>query len=203
MPTVSRNPALIALSLPPEVDAFLTSTLLVAIAEIGDKTQLLSFILAARLRKPKTIIAGIFVATLLNHALAGSVGVWLASLIAPHWLPWITGGVFVAFGVWALYPDSLDDAPRMYRAGAFVTTTIVFFIAEMGDKTQLATVALGAQYQGALFAVVSGTTLGMMLANVPAVMVGEKLAERLPLQRIRWIAAGLFIATGVATIIFR
>ena len=183
------------------MEAFLTSTALVAIAEIGDKTQLLSFVLAARLRKPMAIIAGIFVATVLNHALAGSVGVWLAQLIAPQWLPWITGTVFIAFGLWALHPDSLDEDPKIHPAGAFVTTTIAFFIAEMGDKTQFATVALGAQFQGALFAVVMGTTLGMMLANVPAVMVGEKLAKRLPLNVIRWIAAGVFIATGVYTML--
>lgn len=183
------------------MEAFLTSTLLVAIAEIGDKTQLLSFVLAARLRKPGAIIAGIFVATVLNHGLAGSVGVWLASLIAPHWLPWITGIVFIVFGLWTLHPDSLDDTPKMHRAGAFVTTTIAFFIAEMGDKTQLATVALGAQYHGALLAVVMGTTIGMMLANVPAVIVGERLAKRLPLNIIRWIAAAVFIATGIVTML--
>jgi putative Ca2+/H+ antiporter (TMEM165/GDT1 family)/Fe2+ or Zn2+ uptake regulation protein len=183
------------------MEAFLTATALVAIAEIGDKTQLLSFVLAARLRKPWAIIAGIFVATLLNHALAGSVGVWLAQLIAPHWLPWITGAVFIVFGLWALHPDSLDEDPKIHPAGAFVTTTIAFFIAEMGDKTQFATVALGAQFQGALFAVVMGTTLGMMLANVPAVLVGEKLAARLPLKYIRWLAAAVFIATGVVTML--
>jgi Fe2+ or Zn2+ uptake regulation protein/putative Ca2+/H+ antiporter (TMEM165/GDT1 family) len=142
-----------------------------------------------------------FVATVLNHALAGSVGVWLAQLIAPHWLPWITGGVFVVFGLWALHPDSLDEDPKIHPAGAFVTTTIAFFIAEMGDKTQFATVALGAQFQGALFAVVMGTTLGMMLANVPAVLIGEKLAARLPLKYIRWLAAAVFIATGVVTML--
>ncbi|RLJ63542.1 TMEM165/GDT1 family protein [Sulfurisoma sediminicola] len=182
------------------LEAFLTSTVLVAVAEIGDKTQLLSFVLAARLRKPGAIIAGIFVATVLNHALAGSVGVWLAQMISPQWLPWITGMVFIAFGLWTLHPDSLDDDPKMHRAGAFVTTTIAFFIAEMGDKTQLATVALGAQFQGVLVAVVMGTTVGMMLANVPAVLIGEKLAQRLPLTTIRWIAAALFIATGALTI---
>jgi len=182
------------------MEAFLTSTILVAIAEIGDKTQLLSFVLAARLRKPGAIIAGIFVATILNHALAGSVGVWLAQMISPQWLPWITGMLFIGFGLWTLHPDSLDDDPKMHRAGAFVTTTIAFFIAEMGDKTQLATVALGAQFQGALVAVVTGTTVGMMLANGPAVLIGEKLAQRLPLTAIRWIAAILFIATGALTI---
>jgi len=183
------------------LEAFLTATTLVAVAEIGDKTQLLSFVLAARLRKPLPIIAGIFVATILNHALAGSVGVWLAQLIAPKWLPWITGAVFIVFGLWALHPDSLDEDPKIHPAGAFVTTTIAFFIAEMGDKTQFATVALGAQFQGALFAVVTGTTLGMMLANVPAVIVGERLAQRLPLNIIRWIAAAIFIATGVVTML--
>ena len=183
------------------LEAFLTSATLVALAEIGDKTQLLSFVLAARLRKPLPIIAGIFVATLLNHALAGSLGVWLAQLIAPQWLPWITGAVFIAFGLWALHPDSLDEDPEIHRAGAFVTTTLAFFIAEMGDKTQFATLALAAQFQGALVAVVMGTTLGMMLANVPAVMIGERLARRLPLTAIRWIAAAVFIATGIASML--
>lgn len=183
------------------MEAFVTSTILVALAEIGDKTQLLSFVLAARLRKPDAIIAGIFVATIANHALAGSLGVWLASLVAPQWLPWLTGLTFVGFGLWALHPDALDDDPKLHRAGAFVTTVIAFFIAEMGDKTQFATVALGAQFQGALFAVVMGTTLGMMLANVPAVIIGEKLAKRLPLHLIRWIAAAVFIATGIYTML--
>lgn len=183
------------------MDAFLTSALLVALAEIGDKTQLLSFVLSARLRKPLPIIAGIFVATVVNHALAGSVGVWVAREIPAHWLPWITGGVFIAFGLWALHPDALDEDPRIHRAGAFVTTTLAFFIAEMGDKTQLATVALGAQFTGALFSVVLGTTIGMMIANVPAVLIGDSLARRLPLTAIRWIAALTFIATGVWTLI--
>ncbi|MDO8346707.1 MAG: TMEM165/GDT1 family protein [Rugosibacter sp.] len=183
------------------MEAFLTSATLVALAEIGDKTQLLSFVLAARLKKPLPIITGIFVATVLNHALAGSVGVWLAQLIAPHWLPWITGAVFIAFGLWALHPDALDDDPKLHRAGAFVTTVIAFFIAEMGDKTQLATIALGAQFQGALFAVVMGTTLGMMLANIPAVIIGERLAQRLPLKLMRWIAAGFFILTGIISML--
>ncbi len=183
------------------LEAFAASTLLVALAEIGDKTQLLSFVLAARLRKPGAIIAGIFVATIANHALAGSVGVWLAQLVSPQWLPWLTGLTFIAFGLWALHPDSLDDDPKIHRAGAFVTTTIAFFIAEMGDKTQLATVALAAQFQGALVAVVMGTTIGMMLANIPAVLIGEKLGQRLPLAAIRWVAAAVFIVTGVLAIV--
>lgn len=181
------------------MEAFLTSTLLVALAEVGDKTQLLSFVLAARLRKPRAIILGIFVATLLNHALAGSVGVWLAALISPPLLPWVTGLLFIGFGLWALHPDSLDDDPRLHRAGAFVTSAIVFFIAEMGDKTQLATVVLGARFE-ALAPVVLGTTLGMLAANIPAVLVGEALAQKLPMKGIRYAAAGLFIATGLVTI---
>ncbi len=183
------------------MEAFLTSCMLVAISEIGDKTQLLSFVLAARLRAPLPIIAGIFVATIFNHALAGSVGVWLAQLISPQWLPWITGSVFIAFGVWALKPDSLDDEPKVHPAGAFVTTVIAFFIAEMGDKTQFATVALGAQFQNALLAVVAGTTFGMLLADVPAVLLGDRLATRLPLKQIRWFAAALFVITGAITIL--
>lgn len=182
------------------MDAFLTSTLLVAIAEIGDKTQLLSFVLAARLRAPWAIIAGILVATIANHALAGSVGAWLATLLDPQVLRWSVGIGFIAFGLWALKPDTLDADPTTSRWGAFATASVAFFIAEMGDKTQLATVALAARFD-ALFAVVLGTTLGMMIANVPAVLVGEKLATRLPLNLIRWIAAGGFLATGLWTLL--
>ncbi len=182
------------------LEAFTTATVLVALAEIGDKTQLLSFVLAARLRRPWPIIAGIFVATLANHLFAGYVGAWLATLISPAWLPWLTGAVFVVFGLWTLHPDSLDDDPKLHKAGAFVTTVIAFFIAEMGDKTQLATVALAARFD-ALAAVVLGTTIGMMIANVPAVIVGDRLAEKLPLTTIRWIAAGVFVVTGILTMI--
>ena len=185
------------------MEAFLTSTALVALAEIGDKTQLLSFVLAARLRKPWAIIAGIFVATVLNHALAGSVGVWVAEFIPASWLPWIIGVVFIAFGLWTLKPDTLDDdeAPsEVHPAGAFVTTTIAFFIAEMGDKTQVATVALAAQYQ-AFFAVVAGTTLGMMIANVPAVLLGNRIADKMPVRLVHTIAAGIFALLGIATLL--
>ncbi len=181
------------------MDAFLTSTLLVALAEIGDKTQLLSFVLAAKLRRPLAIIAGILVATLANHALAGSLGVWLASLVAPRTLDWIVGLSFVAFGLWTLRPDSLDGDPRLLRYGAFVTTCVAFFLAEMGDKTQLATVALGARFDN-LVAVVTGTTLGMMIANVPAVLVGEALAQRVPMRYVRWLAAALFVGVGLWTL---
>ena len=182
------------------MEALLTSTLLVAVAEIGDKTQLLSFVLAARLRQPWAIIAGILVATVANHALAGSVGAWLAHLAGPGVMLWVTGILFIGFGLWALHPDALEDDPKIHRAGAFVTALIAFFLAEMGDKTQFATIALAARFDS-LAAVVAGTTLGMMLANVPAVMVGEKLASRLPLKAIRLVAAGLFILTGVATLL--
>ena len=182
------------------MEAFLTSITLVAVAEIGDKTQLLSFVLAAKLRRPWAIMAGILVATLANHALAGSVGVWLASLVSPSTLDWIVGLAFIAFGLWTLRPDTLDGDPRLLRAGAFVTTTVAFFLAEMGDKTQLATVALGARYDQLAW-VVLGTTLGMMIANVPAVIVGEALAHRIPMRTVRWIAAALFVAAGLATLI--
>jgi putative Ca2+/H+ antiporter (TMEM165/GDT1 family) len=182
------------------LEAFLTSTLLVAVAEIGDKTQLLSFVLAARLRQPWAIIAGILVATIANHALAASVGAWLAQLAQPEVMQWVTGLLFIGFGLWALHPDALGDDPKIHRAGAFVTALIAFFLAEMGDKTQLATVALGARFDS-LPAVVLGTTLGMMIANVPAVMIGEKLATRLPLQAIRIFAAVLFLATGALTLL--
>jgi len=182
------------------MEALLTSTLLVAVAEIGDKTQLLSFVLAARLRQPWAIIAGIFVATVANHALAGSVGAWLAHLAGPSVMLWVTGLLFIGFGLWALHPDALDDDPTIHRAGAFITALIAFFLAEMGDKTQLATVALAARFDS-LAAVVAGTTLGMMLANVPAVFVGEKLAAHLPMKAIRLAAAGLFIVTGVLTLL--
>ncbi|HQQ76188.1 MAG TPA: TMEM165/GDT1 family protein [Thermoanaerobaculia bacterium] len=181
------------------LEAFLTSTTLVAVAEIGDKTQLLSFVLAAKLRRPYAIMGGILVATLANHALAGSVGVWLASLVAPSTLNWIVGLAFIGFGLWTLRPDTLDGDPRVLGAGAFVTTTVAFFLAEMGDKTQLATVALGARFDQLAW-VVLGTTLGMMIANVPAVIVGEALAHRIPMKTVRWIAATLFVAAGIATL---
>jgi len=185
---------------PISLDAFLASTLLVAVAEIGDKTQLLSFVLAARLRQPWAIIAGILVATIANHALAGSVGAWLAHLAGPDLMRWVTGLLFIGFGLWALHPDALGDDPKIHRAGAFVTALVAFFFAEMGDKTQLATVALAARFDS-LSAVVLGTTLGMMLANVPAVMVGGTLAARLPLPAIRLCAAGLFMLTGAFTLL--
>jgi len=181
------------------MEAFLTSTVLVALAETGDKTQLLSFVLAAKLRRPSAIMMGILLATLLNHALAGSVGVALARLLSPTALKVTVAVAFFAFGLWTLKPDSLDADPKQHRLGAFVTTLVAFFLAEMGDKTQLATVALGARYPS-LAAVVSGTTLGMMIANVPAVLLGEALAHRVPMRLVRYVAAALFIAVGVFTL---
>lgn len=182
--------------------ALLTSTALVALAEIGDKTQLLSFVLAARLRRPWPICLGILVATVANHALAAWAGSWVASLVAPDILRWVVGVAFLAFGLWTLKPDTLDDdqGVALTDHGVFWTTTVVFFMAEMGDKTQFATIALGARFDS-LTQVVIGTTLGMMLANVPAVWMGEKLAHRLPLDWIRRAAALLFALTGVATLI--
>ncbi len=180
------------------MEAFLTSTLLVALAEIGDKTQLLSFLLAAKLRRPYPIIAGIFCATLLNHALAASVGVWVANLIPAQALNWVVGLSFIGFGLWALKPDTLDYDPRIF-GGVFVTTLVAFFLAEMADKTQFATVALAAHYD-ALMLVVLGTTLGMMLANVPAVLLGEALAHRINTQAIRWFAAASFVLMGLWTL---
>lgn len=179
------------------MEAFLTSTLLVALAEIGDKTQLLSFILAARLRRPAAIIAGIFVATIANHALAGWFGSWIATFFTPETLRWIVGIVFIVFGLWTLRPDEFDEdeAPQAGHASAFTTTLIAFFMAEMGDKTQFATIALAARFD-ALPWVILGTTLGMMAANVPAVLIGENLARKLPLKAIRWTAATVFVVTG-------
>ncbi|GAA3961236.1 TMEM165/GDT1 family protein [Allohahella marinimesophila] len=180
------------------LEAFLISTGIVALAEIGDKTQLLAFILAARYRKPLPIVLGILVATLLNHGLAGALGAWLTSLISAEHLRWILGASFLAMAVWILVPDKIDeDDLGRTRYGAFTATLVAFFLAEMGDKTQIATVALAAQYE-ALFAVVMGTTLGMMIANVPAVYVGEKLAHRMPVRLVHSIAALIFALLGIA-----
>jgi len=181
------------------MEAFLTSTFLVAVAEIGDKTQLLSFVLAARLRKPWPIIGGILVATLANHALAGWAGSLLAGVVPQTPLIWIVGLSFIAFGLWALHPDALDGSPVVFKAGAFVTAFVAFFLAEMGDKTQLATVALAARFD-ALAQVIAGTTLGMMIANVPAVWIGDRLAQRISMKAVRMLAAALFILVGVLTL---
>ena len=183
------------------LESFLVSTSVVALAEIGDKTQLLSLILAARFRKPLPIVLGILVATLLNHGLAGALGAWLSTLFAPETLNWIMGISFIAMGLWILVPDKLDEqdvAVPQKQMGVFFATVVAFFLAEMGDKTQFATIALAAQYSDVL-SVVLGTTLGMMMANAPAVYLGNRFAQRLPTKIIHMIAAIIFIAIGVLT----
>ena len=182
------------------MEALLVSAAVVALAEMGDKTQLLSFVLAAKLKRRVPIILGILVATLANHFLAGWIGAWLASLVSPATLRFAVAVSFVVFGLWALKPDELAEDQKLRGAGVFLTTLIAFFFVEMGDKTQLATVALAARYQS-LVAVVSGTTLGMMLANVPAVWLGEALAQRINMKWMRWVAAGLFIVLGIVTLL--
>lgn len=182
------------------MEAFLVSTGIVALAEIGDKTQLLALFLAARWRRPWPIILGIFTATVVNHALAGAVGAWLTQVIGPDALRWILGISFLAMAAWMLVPDKLDDAEASkLRLGVFGTTVVAFFLAEMGDKTQIATVALVAQFQ-AYYAVVAGTTLGMLIANVPAVLLGDKLAHRLPVRLVHGIAALIFACLGLAAL---
>jgi len=181
--------------------AFLISTGIVALAEVGDKTQLLAFMLAARFRRPLPIIAGILLATLLNHTLAAIFGNWLTSLLQPSVLRWILGASFLAMAAWIMVPDRLDEpSGASARHGAWLTTTIAFFLAEIGDKTQIATIALAAKYPS-LMAVVAGTTLGMLIANVPAVLLGERLARRMPVRLVHGIAALLFVVLGVATLL--
>ena len=184
------------------MDAFLVSTSIVALAEIGDKTQLLAFILAAKFRKPLPIVLGILAATLANHAGAGALGAWLTSLVEPETLRWVLGLSFLGMAAWTLIPDEFDEKDaRLARLGVFGTTLIAFFLAEMGDKTQIATVALAAQYQAALVAVVAGTTLGMMIANVPAVLLGDRIAGRMPVRLVHGVAAAIFAALGVLTLL--
>lgn len=174
------------------MNTLIISTLAVAIAEIGDKTQLLALVLAARFRRPWAVVAGILVATLLNHALAGWVGAWVAESIGPQWLRWLLVASFLAVAIWTLVPDTLDDErPPVSARSAFIATTLAFFIVEMGDKTQVATVVLAATYDP-LWQVVAGSTLGMLLANAPVVLLGQHFAPRLPLRYIRWAAAALF-----------
>lgn len=183
------------------MEAFLVSTGIVALAEIGDKTQLLAFVLAARFRRPLPIVAAIFVATIANHAFAAAIGSWITSMMGPDLLRWVLGASFIAMAAWTLVPDKLDDDDTKLPAyGVFLTTLIAFFMAEMGDKTQVATVALAARYHS-MIAVVCGTTLGMMLANVPAVYFGDKIANKISLKLVHGIAALIFAALGVATLL--
>jgi putative Ca2+/H+ antiporter (TMEM165/GDT1 family) len=180
------------------LESLLVSTAIVAAAEMGDKTQLLSFVLAAKLKRPVPIVLGILVATLANHFLAGWIGAWLATLVSPTTLRFLIGASFVLFGLWTLKPDELEEDRKLPGSGVFLTTLFAFFLVEMGDKTQLATVALAARYHS-LSLVVAGTTIGMMIANVPAVYLGEALAHRVNLKWMRWIAAALFVVLGILT----
>ena len=185
------------------MESFFVSTGIVALAEMGDKTQLLSLVLAAKFRRPIPIILGILVATLLNHAGAGAIGAWITTFLGENTLRWVLGLGFLAMAVWIMIPDKLDEDDAKIDAShhsIFVTTVIAFFLAEMGDKTQIATVALAAQYSSLLW-VVAGTTLGMMIANVPAVILGDKMAHKLPLNIVHGVAAVIFAILGVVALL--
>jgi len=184
------------------LEAFLVSTGIVALGEMGDKTQLLALLLAAKFRRPVPIVLGILVATLVNHALAGAVGEGVARALGPDVLRWVIGASFLAMAAWMLVPDSIDDEAEggTQRFGVFGTTVLAFFLAEMGDKTQIATVALAARYSD-LVAVVAGTTLGMMIANVPAVLLGDVVAKKVPMRLVHGIAAAIFAVLGVLTLL--
>lgn len=195
--TLQLNP----LSFTP-MEALYISTGVVALAEIGDKTQLLAFILAARFRKPVPIIAGILCATLFNHGLAGALGAWITSVVSPEVMRWVLGLSFIGMAAWTLIPDEIeeDETQVAQHLGVFGATLITFFLAEMGDKTQLATVALAAHY-GAPLLVIAGTTLGMLVADVPAVFVGNRFAQKIPMKLVHAIAAGIFALMGVLTLL--
>jgi len=182
-------------------EAFLVSTGVVALAEIGDKTQLLALVLSTRFRRPIPIILAIFIATLANHALAGAVGAWVATLMGPATMRWVLGLSFIAMAIWMMVPDKYEEGSRpMPRLGVFGTTLVAFFLVEMGDKTQIATVALAARYSS-LVSVVAGTTCGMMLANVPAVLLGDVAARRLPMRVVHGVAAAIFAALGFSVLL--
>ncbi|MBL8337632.1 MAG: TMEM165/GDT1 family protein [Rhodoferax sp.] len=184
------------------MESLFVSTGVVALAEIGDKTQLLAFILAARFKKPLPIIAGILAATVINHGLAGALGAWITSTVSPDILRWILGASFLGMAVWTLIPDKIEEEETQiaHRLGVFGATFVTFFLAEMGDKTQIATIAMAAHYASPLLVVI-GTTLGMLIADVPAVFVGDRLANRIPMKLVHGIAAALFAALGVATLL--
>ena len=184
------------------MEALLISTGVVALAEIGDKTQLLAFILAARFKKPYPIIAGILCATIINHGLAGALGAWITTVISPQTLRWILGVSFIGMAIWTLIPDKIEEEQTQIakKWGVFGATLITFFFAEMGDKTQIATVALAASYAAPVMVVI-GTTLGMMIADVPAVFVANKFADKIPMKLVHSIAAGIFALLGVLTLL--
>ena len=183
------------------MEAFFVSTAIVALAEMGDKTQLLALVLAARFRKPWPIVLGILVATLANHGLAGALGAWVTTVVGPQVLRWILGVSFIAMAVWMMIPDKLDegDADGAPRWGVFGTTLVAFFLAEMGDKTQIATVMLAAQYNAYLW-VVAGTTLGMMLANAPVVWLGDRITRLVPIRVVHGVSAVIFLVLGLVAI---
>ena len=183
------------------MESLFVPILVVALAEIGDKTQLLALVLAARFRKPWPIIAGIIAATLVNHFAAGAVGKWVSTFFSEAALSWLLAASFLAVAAWTLVPDKLDDDEEggLKKFGPFLTTLIAFFLAEMGDKTQVATVALAAKFQQVLV-VAAGTTLGMMIADVPAVFVGDRLSGRIPMKLVHAVAAAVFALLGVATL---
>lgn len=184
------------------MQSLLVSTGVVALAEIGDKTQLLAFILAARFKRPVPIILGILAATVVNHGLAGALGAWITSVLSPQVLRWVLGLSFLGMAVWTLIPDKIekDETKIAGRFGVFGATLVTFFLAEMGDKTQIATVAMAAHY-GTPLLVVIGTTLGMLIADVPAVFVGDRLAARIPMKIVHAIAAAIFAVLGAATLL--
>ena len=184
------------------MESLLLSTGVVALAEIGDKTQLLAFILAARFKKPVPIILGILLATIVNHGLAGALGAWITSTVSPDILRWVLGLSFIGMAIWTLIPDKIEEEETQvaHRFGVFGATLITFFLAEMGDKTQIATVAMAAHYASPLM-VVTGTTLGMLIADVPAVFVGDQLASRIPMKLVHSIAAAIFALLGLATLL--
>ncbi|MEO7775576.1 MAG: TMEM165/GDT1 family protein [Steroidobacteraceae bacterium] len=183
------------------MESLLVSTGVVALAEIGDKTQLLAFLLAARFRKPAPIVLGILIATLINHGIAGALGAWITATVSPEVLHWVLGVSFLGMAVWMLFPDSIAEQESRFaqRLGVFGATLVTFFLAEMGDKTQIATVALAAHYATPVLVVI-GTTLGMLIADVPAVFIGEKLATRIPMKLVHRIAATIFALLGIATL---
>lgn len=178
------------------------STGVVALAEMGDKTQLLAFILAARFKKPVPIILGILVATLVNHGLAGALGAWITSVVSAETMRWVLGLSFIGMAVWTLIPDKIEEEETLVaqKLGVFGATLVTFFLAEMGDKTQIATVALAAHYAAPLMVVI-GTTLGMLIADVPAVFVGNKFAAKIPMKLVHTIAAAIFAVMGVLTLL--
>lgn len=184
------------------MESLLVSTGVVALAEIGDKTQLLAFILAARFQKPVPIILGILAATIVNHGLAGALGAWITSAVSPEILRWVLGLSFIGMAIWTMIPDKIEEEETQVarRFGVFGATLITFFLAEMGDKTQVATVAMAAHYAAPLLVVI-GTTLGMLIADVPAVFVGDKLATKIPMKLVHSIAAAIFALLGMATLL--